>query len=524
MLHLREHSYTRPNVTVVNGIEETIRAAEDIRSENARSTVFNEYIRLGELPSDINEHLHTLKHIASQCTSVVEMGVRTVVSTWALLAGLIGDTDDAHHTATETKRLVCVDLDACDISAPRLAAAQCGVELSFVQGDSATVVLPESDMMFIDTWHVYGHLIRELRHHSTHVRRFIAMHDTKIDGEHGESLRVGWDTHAQAIASGYLEEEIRKGLKPAITDFLASDDGVNWCIALEHTYNNGLTVLCRRANASDIELVASITSTTPPPMSVIEQPSRFLVCSSPSAPPAGAEFVAHGQKLGFYNEFTCARPLTAYLPTNSRVACVVAMEDPLLAQLLIQSAQPGLTRIAVWNTEQMSRPRILHDFVNAWRHVSAMCPSHITLEIWDFSHWNAAKLRDALGTGVRVTVYASSSATDTDALRALFLSTPKEFDFAFVGTASPRRTEAIERARARGFTVHQVDGWGLERDAQIARARALLNIHFASDYQVFESVRCVRWLAAGMPVVTEPCINNDEARFFGATVSAEVIS
>ena len=39
-------------------------------------------------PSDIFEHLPTLRRYAGQCEHVTELGVRTVVSTWALLAGL----------------------------------------------------------------------------------------------------------------------------------------------------------------------------------------------------------------------------------------------------------------------------------------------------------------------------------------------------------------------------------------------------------------------------------------------------
>ena len=38
----------------------------------------------------------------------------------------------------------------------------------------------------------------------------------------------------------------------------------------------------------------------------------------------------------------------------------------------------------------------------------------------------------------------------------------------------------------------------------------LVNIHYADDYGVFEAVRCNRWLAAGLPVLTEQGINDDE--------------
>ena len=54
----------------------------------AAATIASSYAALCARPSDINEHLPTLRAYAERVDSVVEMGVRGVVSTWALLAGL----------------------------------------------------------------------------------------------------------------------------------------------------------------------------------------------------------------------------------------------------------------------------------------------------------------------------------------------------------------------------------------------------------------------------------------------------
>ena len=45
------------------------------------------YKALCETPSDMNEHLPTLMHYASECKHVTEMGVRAVVSTYGLMMG-----------------------------------------------------------------------------------------------------------------------------------------------------------------------------------------------------------------------------------------------------------------------------------------------------------------------------------------------------------------------------------------------------------------------------------------------------
>jgi len=46
-----------------------------------------EYLKAKNTPSDINEHLEVLYNYASKCESVTELGVRSVVATWAFLKG-----------------------------------------------------------------------------------------------------------------------------------------------------------------------------------------------------------------------------------------------------------------------------------------------------------------------------------------------------------------------------------------------------------------------------------------------------
>ena len=51
------------------------------------SSISAKYNQLCITPSDINEHLPTLKKYAEQCNSIVEFGVRDGCSTYGLLAG-----------------------------------------------------------------------------------------------------------------------------------------------------------------------------------------------------------------------------------------------------------------------------------------------------------------------------------------------------------------------------------------------------------------------------------------------------
>jgi hypothetical protein len=49
-------------------------------------TIQAQFEYLKSQPSDINEHLQTLHDLASECDHVTEFGVRTALSTTAMLA------------------------------------------------------------------------------------------------------------------------------------------------------------------------------------------------------------------------------------------------------------------------------------------------------------------------------------------------------------------------------------------------------------------------------------------------------
>ena len=98
-------------------------------------------------------------------------------------------------------------------------------------------------MLFIDTWHVYGHLKRELALWHPYVKKYIAMHDTQVDGVYGETIRNGSDAVKQSQETGIPVEEIRRGLRPAIEEFMAGHP--EWKLKAYYVNNNGLTILER---------------------------------------------------------------------------------------------------------------------------------------------------------------------------------------------------------------------------------------------------------------------------------------
>ena len=165
-------------------------------------------------PSNIHEHLPTLYKFASMCSSVAEFSDETY-SSYGLLAGLASTTVD------EMKYTRVGRSDPASILAVALGS---NIRSEWIQGDSATAVISPHDMLFINSWHVYGQLLRELCTNAKLIKKYIIMHNTTVDEKDGESVRCGMDIEAQVKRSGYDEIEIRHGLGLAIKEFLRIRD------------------------------------------------------------------------------------------------------------------------------------------------------------------------------------------------------------------------------------------------------------------------------------------------------------
>ena len=175
--------------------------------------------QLCKSPSDINEHLPTLRDLASECHHITEMGVRYIVSTYAFAEGLKkGDTllsiDIAHPAAF-----------GGNLDAIKNHCANKGINFEFRLGDTREIQIGETDLLFIDTLHRYGQLKCELALHANKAKKYIAFHDTTTFATMGDDGVEG------------------NGLWKAIEEFLA--DHKEWCIMKRYTNNNGLTILKR---------------------------------------------------------------------------------------------------------------------------------------------------------------------------------------------------------------------------------------------------------------------------------------
>lgn len=189
-------------------------------------------------PSDIHEHLPTLRSYASECEHVTEAGVRYVVSTFALMMGkpkCLVSIDIVHpNDMVGGRNDVIKGKD--EFALATSFARENSIDFKFVLGSTLTIDLEPTDLLFLDTLHRYNQLCLELERHSGKVRKYILLHDTQSFRYRDEG-----DTNESVIIENSNE---KKGLQMAITEFLESHR--EWVLHEEYTNNNGLTVLKRK--------------------------------------------------------------------------------------------------------------------------------------------------------------------------------------------------------------------------------------------------------------------------------------
>jgi cephalosporin hydroxylase len=210
-----------------------------MNSEEKYTYIVNKCIQLSSTYSDIHEHLPTLYNYAKECNSVIELGVRGCVSSWSFVCGLL---DNAKENSD--RKILFNDIEPCPIDELLYITNGLPIKVEYQwRNDLNLEVNTNYDLTFIDTWHVYGQLKRELEKFSPLTNKYIIMHDTTVDEIYGETLRMNMNAIQQHEETGFPIEEINCGLWIAVEEFLETHP--EWKLKERFTNNNGLTILER---------------------------------------------------------------------------------------------------------------------------------------------------------------------------------------------------------------------------------------------------------------------------------------
>ena len=187
-------------------------------------------------PSDINEHLPHLRALAWECSSVVEIGLRHMVSSWALLLGLAeNDFESRSYTGVDLCRPPSDSLYLAE-----QLSKENGVSFRFIQINDMDLEFEPTDLLFIDSLHTYCHLTFELERFAPKVNKYIAMHDTSDPwGDQDDWTYFGNYSEYPAHI-----DRSKRGLWAAVNDFLETHP--EWKLRKRYYNNHGFTILERR--------------------------------------------------------------------------------------------------------------------------------------------------------------------------------------------------------------------------------------------------------------------------------------
>jgi hypothetical protein len=165
------------------------------------------------------------------------------------------------------------------------------------------------------------------------------------------------------------------------------------------------------------------------------------------------------------------------------------------------------------------RDLILYNLEQVYQNPVVMTPAYIALlkqhPVWDYSARNVAAFA---AQGVKA---ALCGVGYMPGLTRIKPAPVKDIDVLFIGSLNPRRGRVLEQIAACGAVVKVAfDCYGAERDAWIARARIVLNLHFY-EAKLFEIVRVSYLLANQVCVVSETGFDTElEAPFAGGVAFA----
>jgi len=171
-------------------------------------------------------------------------------------------------------------------------------------------------------------------------------------------------------------------------------------------------------------------------------------------------------------------------------------------QLLAHWPHPVPNDAILYNLEQIDR-------ASTWI-TPALLARFRRHELWDYSARNQAALAREHGIGQATLLPVGHS----PGLERIADAATQDIDVLFYGSPNDRRIAVLEALARMGVKVHPLFGvYGAERDAWIARAKIVLNLHYY-EAQVFEQVRVSYLLANARFVVSESGDPDTEAEWF----------
>ncbi len=186
--------------------------------------------------SDIYKHLPILLKYAKRCKHITEMGARTGMSTSAFMHARVEKFVSYDYQYSNPEPHLKQQIER--LKNTFNLARQEGINCQFIGADVLQVNIEQTDLLFLDTWHCYDQLKRELELHASKVNKYIIFHDVISYGVKGEGYPSLDTNHPQR--NNFNGD---KGIKPAIIEFLQAN--IDWKVEYQTKECNGLLIISK---------------------------------------------------------------------------------------------------------------------------------------------------------------------------------------------------------------------------------------------------------------------------------------
>ena len=149
--------------------------------------------------------------------------------------------------------------------------------------------------------------------------------------------------------------------------------------------------------------------------------------------------------------------------------------------------------------------------------VKTILNNYPKMKYYDYSKSNLKILQEeSIDIKNKIYLPYKCSRDELKTLIELNENTKKEYDFGIIkasgGYVNDRRQIVVDYLKQQKFTVNIIGGWGNDRDIELSKCRAILNIHgfYRVPSNIFEHIRCDRLLEAGFTVLSESSYKLDD--------------
>jgi len=150
------------------------------------------------------------------------------------------------------------------------------------------------------------------------------------------------------------------------------------------------------------------------------------------------------------------------------------------------------SNVALLNTEHLSND----DYLKYMK--KYLSPK---IDVYDFSQKNV----ELLGRGIYIPY--KNNPISTNILKS-YIKQKKVKDVCIIGSVSTRRERIVNLLNDNNITIEFINNeFRVLRDRRVGACKILLNVHMYDNTKNYEAVRCERWRFAGMPIISESCID-----------------